>query len=226
LGDVSATVYLADANTPLEFADPNIPFVYRDIMIGTKLTIIISSDANDFWSGRFEINFPDLYYGFLSARDFKDATLNYESSVLEAAGDRANVSEHKDSEKTTIDLITDSYPLSGDWFIIDYTATTIGTCAISFYEYSYEAEEYHNDENPPDPIDNKINNLVFSHVPSRDFNRDAKVDFTDFAIISAFKGMTDCTGTIWCEETDLDFDGDVDNDDLILFADYWLERME
>ena len=47
-GEVSTRVCLSDANTPLELADPNIPFVYRDIMVGTKLTIIVDSNIAGF----------------------------------------------------------------------------------------------------------------------------------------------------------------------------------
>ena len=44
-GELSTRVCLADVNTPLELADPKVPFIYRDIMVGTKLTIIVDSNA-------------------------------------------------------------------------------------------------------------------------------------------------------------------------------------
>ena len=57
-GEVSTRICLADANTPLELADPNVlddpniladpnvHFVYWDIMVGTKLTIIVNSNIS------------------------------------------------------------------------------------------------------------------------------------------------------------------------------------
>ena len=80
--------------------------------------------------------------------------------------------------------------------------------------------------NPPPAEKRTVSELVFSHVPSRDFNADAKVDFVDFAIISSFRGLTNCADSNWCKGTDLDRDGDVDTYDLILFADYWLETSQ
>ena len=86
-GEVSTTVHLADGNTPLELADPNVPFVYRDIMVGTKLTIVVSSDtAESPWSGKLQIAGTDWDYGAISARDYNDVTLDWEGSHLEAAG--------------------------------------------------------------------------------------------------------------------------------------------
>src|SRR4030042_3970552 len=51
LGGVSARVCLSDGITPLELADPCIPDVYRDVMVGTKLTVIIASDTAEYWYG-------------------------------------------------------------------------------------------------------------------------------------------------------------------------------
>ena len=54
--EVFTRVCLADGNTPLELADPCIPFVYRPIMVGTRLTIIIDSNAEWLLGG------GELYY--------------------------------------------------------------------------------------------------------------------------------------------------------------------
>jgi hypothetical protein len=223
MGGVSATAYLADGNTPLEWADPNTPFVYRDIMVGTELTIIVHSDSNNIWSGGLEITGPDVSYGVLSARDYNDVTLFWEGSVLEAARSKAKVWEYENSFTAGVTLVIDDTPKPGDWFIIDYNATNVGFCTVNFFEDYWLADKDSGPFNPPPAEPNLINEFVFFHVPSRDFNEDAKVDFMDFAIISAFRGKTDCTYPNWCEGTDLDTDGDVDIDDLTLFADYWLE---
>lgn len=223
MGDVSATVYLADGNTPLEWADPNIPFVYRDIMVGTKLTIIVGSDSGDSWSGKLQVTGPDVGYGVLSARDY-DADVPFaEGSILEAAGERAVARQYENWFNAGVSMSNGLGAMPGDWFIVDYTATAVGSRTVGFYENRWVAGKNNSPFNPPAPIVVEISELVFFHVRSRDFNKDTKVDFADFAIFSAYRGVADCTWPNWCEGTDLDTDGDVDIDDLMLFADYWLE---
>jgi len=73
--------------------------------------------------------------------------------------------------------------------------------------------------------DNPIYYLKFSHVRTRDFNIDTKVDFADFAVFASY-WQQGCSEPGWCEGTDLDTDGNVDFDDLMLFADYWLEETQ
>jgi hypothetical protein len=90
-GRVSTRVCLADGNTPLELADPNIPFVYRDIMVGTKLTIIVSSDAEGSLNARLAIIGEDQNRGLLSARDYNDTTHDWAGSHLPASSDKALV---------------------------------------------------------------------------------------------------------------------------------------
>ena len=99
--------------------------------------------------------------------------------------------------------------VAGDWFIIDYTATQIGDCHVWFYS-NFEPVHY----------------LAFSHVSTRDFNNDAKVDFADFSVITSYWQVANCQEGNLCEGADLDSDGAVDVTDLIMFADYWLESTE
>ena len=78
--DITVEVYEADGNTP---------FDDRDIMVGEKLTIIISSDANDYWSGGLFISGSHRSLATLSGRDSDPNTRDYELSHYEAAGELA-----------------------------------------------------------------------------------------------------------------------------------------
>ncbi len=227
--EVSIAVYLADGNTPLEWADPNVPYVYRDIMVGTKLTIIVSSDTGGGWSGGLEVFGDNRDYGLLLGRDYNDATRDWEGSHFEAAGAEAKVSGHASSFKKSFGLRGSSAAEPGDWFVIDYAATRAGVCTVDFYSAFIKcnaAYEYCNPFDPPSDPEVHLCDLVFSHVPTRDFFNDTRVDFTDFAILASYRGATDCADPDWCGGTDLDTDGDVDADDFTLFADYWLETSE
>jgi len=212
-GEVSIRVCLADGNTPLELADPNIPFVYRDIMVGTRLTIIVSSDTDGIWEGDLAITGEDLDYGMLSARDYNEITFDWEGSHFPASGDMAWVWYWEEDGVQGFYLIVDYGAVAGDWFIIDYTATSIGTCNVAFYDHAVSWEY-------------PIYFLVFSHVPTRDFNGDTNVDFADFAVFASQWKLTDCNDTGWCSGTDLNMDGNVDWNDLLLFTEYWLESTQ
>jgi hypothetical protein len=213
-GEVSVRVCLADGNTPLELADPNIPFVYRDIMVGTWLTIIVSSDTEGSLSAELAILGEDLEYGMLSARDFNEITLDWAGSRFPAAGDMARVWEWIEPDvQIIIDLESIRSPVAGDWFIIDYTAINVGTCNVAFYDYAVSWEY-------------PIYFLTFSHVSTRDFNCNTKVDFADLAVFASHWQQTDCNDTNWCSGTDLNMDGKVDRDDLLLFTGYWLESTQ
>ena len=135
MGEVSTRVCLADSNTPLELADPNIPFVYRDIMVGTELTIIVDSNIAEHWDGGLFIAGTDRDYGVLSARDYNDTTLDWEGSRFEAAGNGACVYDWQDEIRSGFDLYGHKSAVAGDWFIIEYTATSIGSCNVGFYDY-------------------------------------------------------------------------------------------
>ena len=195
-------------------------------MVGTKLTIVVSSDANEVWDGKLQIAGTDRDYGAISARDYNDVTHEWEGSHLEAAGLWAKVTRTANYLATSFSLLSDSNSVPGDWFVIDYTATDVGNCRVGFYEFVAEPCPECGPFNPPPASDVLVHELVFSHVPTRDFVRDAKVDFIDFAVLALFMGVTNCADLNWCEGTDLDTDGDVDRDDLMLFTDYWLESTE
>jgi hypothetical protein len=211
--EVSIRVCLADGNTPLEPADANTPFVYRDIMVGTKLTIIVASDAGGDWPGGLYIEGVDRNYGVLSARGYNNTTRDWEGSRFEAAGQRARVRNVEDFLSSGFDLNSHNTAVAGDWFLIDYTATQVGSCRVSFYDYTIPENSFL-----------PVYELVFSHVPTRDFDQDGTVALGDFAVFALYWGAANCTDPDRCQGTDLNADGLVDGGDLTLFADYWLEK--
>jgi hypothetical protein len=217
VGEVSTRVCLSDGNTPLGLADPNVPHVYRDIMVGTKLTIIVSSDVNEPWGdsgGGLAIEEEYWDYGVLSARDYNETTLDYEGSHFAAAGKEALVDDWEESGIAGFNLYTGSTDVeAGDWFIIDYNSIGVGDCNVGFYDFNINWDE-------------PIYYLSFSQVRTRDFNKDTKVDFRDFAVLASHWRATDCNDPNWCQGTDLNVNGCVDVNDLMLFCEYWLERTQ
>lgn len=210
---VTLEVYEADGETPFDCND--------NIMVGTELTLIISSDSNDYWSGGLFIAGQDRALGTLAGRGLDPNDPNardYTDSHYEDAGDLAIVTGWKDSSIWGFDLYT-FYPVDsnsdsnstvpGDWFIIDYKADKVGDCNVGFYDYSISWSE-------PNYF------LSFSHIPTRDLNSDDVVNFDDFAIFASQWYVTDCNDPNWCDGADLDLDGDADCNDLALFVEYWL----
>jgi hypothetical protein len=217
-GEISVTVCLSDGNTPLALVDPNIPYVYRDIMVGAKLIIVVSSDTNKPWQqdanagGSLAIEEEYWPYGVLSARGPLVGG-DWSGSHLPAAGAEAVVYDWEEEYIDGFDLYTGSTNIeAGDWFVIDYNAIGVGDCNVGFYDHRVSWDE-------------PIYYLSFSHVRTRDFNRDTVVDFADFAMFASHWQMTGCMDPGWCDGTDLDVNGDVDINDLMLFCEFWLERI-
>ncbi|MHC4460834.1 MAG: hypothetical protein ACYS6W_05555 [Planctomycetota bacterium] len=205
-GEVSVRVCEADGNTP---------FDGRDIMVGTKLTIIVDSNVAEDWLGGLAVVDANMDYGVLSARDYNDITLDWEGSRFPAAGVGASVYTWQEGPDPDIDGFTlyTGYMgiVDGDWFIIDYNAINIGACNMGYYDFNISTDE-------------PIYYLSFSHVRTRDFNNDKIVDFKDFAILASYWRETNCSDSDDCEGTDLDTDRNIDLHDLKMFADFWLEK--
>jgi len=216
IGEVSMRVCLANDKTPFLPLEVNLPIIrYPSIMVGTELSIIVSSDIDGYWYGGLFIREEDKEYGVLSARDYNDITLDWEGSRLDPVSSNARVYDWESEVMIGFDLYGHRKAIAGDWFIIDYTATGIGNCNVEFYDYCV-----------PNGRDFPICEMVFCHVPTRDFNNDAVVDWRDFAQLASYWQTNDCNDPNWCEGSDLDLDGDVDISDLMLFAEYWLETTE
>lgn len=216
---ISATmfpkVYLADGQTPLEYANPNIPFVYRDIMVGTKLTIVLESNTTEFGGGgALVLADANMGYAVLSGRDFDG--FSYAGSCLPAAGDFASAYDLTYEGVQGIDLYTDFPGVPGDWFVVDYNAVEVGNCGVEVYQYQTTFP----------PSSELINYLEFTHVPTRDFNGDHQVNFVDFSILASYWRQTGFDDPNDCQGADLDLDHDVDVKDLKLFMDFWLEKTE
>ncbi len=215
IGEVSTRVCMADGNTPLELADVNTPYVYRDIMVGTRIEIVISSDTNDYWGGDLAIMDENQDFGLLSARDYNDITGDWAGSRFPAAGVLARVWVWEEDWLGALGFTFrgDRRSVPGDWFIIDYTATNIGNCHVAFYDHSVSMFE-------------PVYNLTFSQIYTRDFNSNDIVDFADFAAFASYWRTNNCIYPAWCMGSDLNTDGDINVHDLLLFAEYWLEITE
>ncbi|KKM13529.1 hypothetical protein LCGC14_1715310 [marine sediment metagenome] len=191
-------------------ADGITPFNGREIMVGTRLTFIVSSDQSGYWSGGLFIAGQNRALGVLSARGEDPNTGDWAGSHYEETGDFARVSAWDDSAIWGFDLYTsDSNSTAGDWFILDYEAVAAGNPNVEFYDYDIS-------------WDDPNFSVSFSQVPSRDFNDDDSVNMLDYSILSSNWLVNDCNDPNWCDHTDIDTDGDVDVYDLISFADYWL----
>ncbi len=218
MGYKSARVCLYDGNMPLELADPCVPWVYRDIMVDTHLTIIVDSNDDGYWEyGELSIWDANQNYGDLAGRDFNKNTDDWEGSRFPAAGDVARVWDfqepRQDHDVNGFMFSGNSDAIAGDWFIIDYNAISVGNCRVAFFDGDFSWDE-------------PLYEMHFTHVPSRDFNKDSIVNFTDFALLSSYWGISNCTDPNGCGKVDFDGSESVDVNDLKLFVEFWFERTD
>lgn len=225
---VWVSVYQADGKTPLAVVDANQPNVYGDIMVGTRLTLVLSSDSSEYWTGNLLLFQDDAKYARLSGRgyvlplpDSRIRFAHYRDSRLDAAGTKAAVWDVVDSNIIGLGFrsdrtpyITGGYPAyPGDWFVADYYAEQAGSPEVGLYDLL---------------VDHGVprQTLSFAHVPSRDFDGDTVVNLKDFALFaSRWRSAVDPNSAPEAA-ADLDADHRVDAADLASFSQYWLARTD
>lgn len=218
---VSTVVILRDSNEVLLPVDSNSSLQYTDygqIMEGTELAIVVCSDNIEFdkYMGLY-IADDDRNLAILAARG--DEFMGYPQSIFDAAGISTSAIIYPvdgyipdmDIDATGFDFMTGFDDVStGDWFVFDYDTLEIGDCNTSLYQYEY-------------PNASLLQELRFTHVPTRDFNADGQVNFGDFSLLATFFG-TDCNDPESCHGVNLDDYSLVDINDLVLFTSFWLEK--
>jgi len=224
LGEMGITVYLSEPNLVLEPISVTETLVeYPEVMVGTKLAIVLDSNEGGRWHGGLFIEGDSRGYGVLSGRDYNDLTLDWEGSHYPEAGSfSALVSDGSDIKRNGFYLYSDISAIPGDWFVIDYTAIKSGSCRVSLIYYDYEHPGPGQDpQDMPDEL--LIHELAFFNVATRDFDNDHSVGLSDCAY------MADCW--LWtitgdedsCAIVDLNSDTYINFTDLAMFADFWLE---
>jgi hypothetical protein len=208
------SITIAQATVEVYESDGKTAFDGRDIMVGTKLTFVVSLDSTDYWSGGLFITGDNRFLGKLIGRDYDPSTSDFTGSHSDSAGKHAKVTSWNDSEIWGYDLYgSDVNNFTGDWFIIDYQAIGPGDPNVWFCDYGVS-------------WDNPVSFETFTQVPSRDFNNDGIVDYSDFSIFNTYWLSDNCSDPNWCDGTDINTDGIVNADDLILFADFWFWEAE
>lgn len=240
---VWTVVYRCDGVTPLSAIDPNFPYIYPDIMVGTKLVLVVRSDApvidpnapavdvpfpssnpasfSQKWAGSLSISWDDRLHGTLSGRGYNAQWRNYEGSCLPAAGTilpvgAARAGYRENAGGAWFDLAVDMTNVAGDWFVLDYRARQTGICHVMQYDQV---------GNPRVLTLTEV--LSFNHVSSRDFNGDTVVDSRDFSLLAAHWGSTASPDpNDPAAAFDLDGDGRVAIGDIASFSEYWLQRTD
>jgi hypothetical protein len=238
---VWVTVYRYDGKTPLAAVDSTHPDVYRDIMVGTRLTLVISSDTANKWGGKLELSWDDALYGRLRGRGLTPPApgsplkvSTYHDSCLDAAGTKATVMDYVDDHSIGLNFGNDIYPYitgghpayPGDWFVVDYYAEQVGDCRVEFHGHDLVGHAADRNAVPVISPEQLLQTLFFQHVASRDFNGDTVVDFRDFARFAAcWRSAPDPNAGA---EAAFDFNTDsrIDSSDLASFCAYWLERTD
>ncbi len=199
----------------LRVADPNtlLPLPNYEIVVGSPVTLIIHSDANEPWRGGLFIRDLDRNLGELTGRGDPNGR-HHSGNCLPEAGDFRRVWHWEDSRIEGFDLYTDDLLAApGDWFVVDYQPIEPGLCTIEFYDYTQ-----------PDPNCwiQPFSTIQLENTPSRDFTGNGLVNLEDYAHLARYWLDEDCADPDWCAQTDLDRDGLVALTDLLMFSEYWL----
>lgn len=217
---VWTTAYRFDEVTPLAAVDANQPTVYRDIMVGTHLVLIVSSDSDEPWTGALYISWEDASCGVLMGRGYSPAWGSYGESCLDAAGRGAMVGVYAGAGAGFELSTAESFgvpgwdPLAGEWFILDYHAQAVGSCHVILYSGAVGQRTL-------------VETLSFTHVMSRDFDDDRVVGFEDFALLaSRWRTTVDSDPNSPSTRLDLNSDQQIGAQDLALFSEYWLDQID
>jgi hypothetical protein len=223
--EVFVTVYRCDGKTALAPRDPNTPHAYLDIMVGTRLVLVVSSDEPEEgsnWWGGLQFTWDDWERGKLLGRGYDPNSLSgtYRGSCLPAAGIRAGdreplatFVEYATFKRIGFELTTARGAVAGDWFILDYVAEQTGLCNVGFFDYAFSPE-----------VPTKT--LSFTHVSSRDFDGNGVVNFADFASLASHWRQPADPNAGAAGPCDLDADQLIGPSDLGMFSEYWLERAD
>jgi hypothetical protein len=213
--EVSVHVFRCDGKTPVPLADPNVPGAYAGIMVGTRLVLVVSSDAGGEWWGGVQSTWDNWERGQLAGRGFdpNSPTLTYKDSVLPAAGLRPTVAFLDSPEGVGFELTSYKDAVPGDWFVLDYHAVKIGAPSTGLFDYVI-------DYFTPQKV------LSFTHVPTRDFKTDTIVNFKDFALLASQWRQATLPEPNELSPYDLDVDRFIGVEDIERFSDYWLERTD
>lgn len=210
LGGVISVTAIAKVTLNVYESDGQTLFDGRNITVGTDLKLIVTSDANDFWSGGLFIGDENRDIAVLTGSGKDPNSRDYSNNHFAEAGPEAYVMHWEDSVIEGFDLFSsDVNCVPGDWFVIDYTALAPGDPNVGFYEYSVGWD---------DPNEH----VVFHQVPMADFNTDGIVNFPDYSLLASWWLQENGDEPNGCSAADLDSDGVVDVNDLLLFSDYWL----
>ncbi len=217
---VWTSVYRHDEVTPLAAVDANRTTVYRNIMVGTRLVFVISSDSDRSWSGCLVSSWEDSNCGVLNARGEPDDWNPYPGSCFDAAGRSALIDRYGGMGVGYALWSGDNFgvpawdPVAGAWFILDYQARKAGPCDVVLYSHVDGARV-------------PVETLSFAHVLSRDFNNDNRVNFEDLAMLLSQQGaISDSDPNSPGAGLDLNSDQQIDAQDLALFSEYWLEQTD
>lgn len=232
VADVSVGVYRADEQTPLAPADPNTPGLYEDIMVGTRLSLFISSDIEGIWNGDLWLSPEAASVGTISGRGYnpEGKFRSHEGSCLKAAGRNPLVYVSTGSDGVKVSFLSARDATAGEWFVLDYEAKAVGRCDIELHSISMSSDVVSGPdpytEGPPPFERHLIQTLTFHHVPTRDFDASKVVDFTDFAILASGFAGTCVADPNQGHSLDLNEDCQVDIFDVAAFSEYWLERTD